>query len=167
MRLLVGRIGRAHGILGEATIEVRTDEPDKRFAVGAKVNTDKHGDLTIVSGRVHNGTLLLGFAGITTRNQIEELRNEMLYSDVDINESTGDEDEYHVLQLIGCIAYLQSGEKFGEVSDVINLPGQDLLAIETEQGEAVIPFVHQLVPEVDVKNKRMVVIPPTITGEIK
>ena len=167
MRLLVGRIGRAHGILGEATIEVRTDEPDKRFAIGATVNTDKHGDLTIVSGRVHNGILLLGFAGITTRNQIEELRNEMMYSEVDINEPTGDEDEYHVLQLIGCIAYLQSGEKFGEVSDVINLPGQDLLAIKSEHGETLIPFVHQLVPEVDIKNKRMVVIPPTITGELK
>jgi len=167
MRLLVGRIGRAHGILGEATIEVRTDEPDLRFAIGAKVNTDKHGDLTIVSGRVHNGILLLGFAGITTRNQIEVLRNEMMYSDVDINETTGDDDEYHVLQLIGCIAYLETGDKFGEVSDVINLPGQDLLAIQTEDGESLIPFVHQLVPEVDVKNKRMVVIPPTITGEIK
>jgi len=167
MRLLVGRIGRAHGILGEATIEVRTDEPDKRFAVGAKVNTDNHGDLTIVSGRVHNGILLLGFAGISTRNQVEELRNEMLYSDVDINADNGDEDEYHVLQLIGCITYLESGEKFGEVSDVINLPGQDLLAIKTEQEEVLIPFVHQLVPEVDVKNKRMIVIPPTITGEMK
>jgi len=167
MRLLVGRIGRAHGILGEATIEVRTDDPDLRFAVGAKVSTDKHGDLTIVSGRVHNGILLLGFAGITTRNQVEELRNEMMYSEVDINEPTGDDDEYHVLQLIGCIAYLESGDKFGEVTDVINLPGQDLLAIKTEEGESLIPFVHQLVPEVDVKNKRMVVIPPTITGEIK
>jgi 16S rRNA processing protein RimM len=167
MRLLVGRIGRAHGILGEATIEVRTDEPDLRFAIGAKVNTDKHGDLTIVSGRVHNGILLLGFAGITTRNQVEELRNEMMYSEVDINEPTGDDDEYHVLQLIGCIAYLESGDKFGEVTDVINLPGQDLLAIKTEEGESLIPFVHQLVPEVDVKNKRMLVIPPTITGEIK
>jgi 16S rRNA processing protein RimM len=167
MRLLVGRIGRAHGILGEATIEVRTDEPDLRFAVGAKVSTYKHGDLTIVSGRVHNGILLLGFAGITTRNQVEELRNEMMYSEVDINKPTGDDDEYHVLQLIGCIAYLESGDKFGEVTDVINLPGQDLLAIKTEEGESLIPFVHQLVPEVDVKNKRMLVIPPTITGEIK
>jgi 16S rRNA processing protein RimM len=91
----------------------------------------------------------------------------MMYSEVDINEPTGDEDEYHVLQLIGCIAYLQSGEKFGEVSDVINLPGQDLLAIKSEHGETLIPFVHQLVPEVDIKNKRMVVIPPTITGELK
>jgi 16S rRNA processing protein RimM len=167
MRLLVGRIGRAHGILGEATIEVRTDDPDIRFAVGAKVNTDKRGDLTIISGRVHNGILLLGFQGITTRNQIEEFRNEMLYSDVDINESTGDDDEYHVLQLIGCTTYLESGEKFGEVTDVINLPGQDLLAIKTDEGESLIPFVHQLVPEVDIKNRRIVVIPPTISGEMK
>jgi 16S rRNA processing protein RimM len=91
----------------------------------------------------------------------------MLYADVDINELNGDDDEYHVLQLIGCLAYLESGEKFGEVSDVINLPGQDLLAIKTDHGESLIPFVHQLVPEVDVKNKRMVVIPPTISGEIK
>jgi 16S rRNA processing protein RimM len=120
-----------------------------------------------VSGRVHNGILLLGFKGITTRNQVEELRNEMLYSDVDINESTGDDDEYHVLQLIGCMTYLESGEEYGEVSDVINLPGQDLLAIKTQEGESLIPFVHQLVPEVDIKNKRIVVIPPTITGEMK
>ena len=59
MRLLVGRIGRAHGILGEATIEVRTDEPDRRFAIGNQVSTDTHGDLKIISGRVHNGILLL------------------------------------------------------------------------------------------------------------
>jgi len=164
MRLLVGRIGRAHGILGEATIEVRTDEPDRRFAIGAVVQTDTHGELTITSGRVHNGILLLGFNGITDRNGIEKLRNTLLYADVDINEENDDEDEYHVMQLIGCQAVLESGEAYGEVTDVINLPGQDLLAIKTVQGEQLIPFVHQLVPIVDVKNKKVVVIPPAITG---
>lgn len=164
MRLLVGRIGRAHGILGEATIEVRTDEPDRRFAIGATVQTDTHGELTISSGRVHNGILLLGFNGITDRNGIEKLRNTLLYADVDINEDNDDEDEYHVMQLIGCQAVLENGESFGEVSDVINLPGQDLLAIKTQQGEQLIPFVHQLVPTVDVENKKVVVIPPAITG---
>lgn len=164
MRLLVGRIGRAHGILGEATIEVRTDEPDRRFAIGATVQTDTHGELTITSGRVHNGILLLGFNGITDRNGIEKLRNTLLYADVDINEENDDEDEYHVMQLIGCQAVLESGEAFGEVTDVINLPGQDLLAIKTEQGEQLIPFVHQLVPTVDIANKKVVVIPPAITG---
>jgi 16S rRNA processing protein RimM len=160
----VGRIGRAHGILGEATIEVRTDEPDRRFAIGATVQTDTHGDLTITSGRVHNGILLLGFNGITDRNGIEKLRNTLLYADVDINEENDDEDEYHVMQLIGCQAVLESGEAFGEVTDVINLPGQDLLAIKTVQGEQLIPFVHQLVPTVDIAKKKVVVIPPAITG---
>ena len=164
MRLLVGRIGRAHGILGEATIEVRTDEPDRRFAIGAVVQTDTHGELTITSGRVHNGILLLGFNGITDRNGIEKLRNTLLYADVDINEENDDEDEYHVMQLIGCQAVLESGEVFGEVTDVINLPGQDLLAVKTANGEQLIPFVHQLVPTVDVANKKVVVIPPAITG---
>ena len=120
MRLLVGRIGRAHGILGEATIEVRTDEPDRRFAIGATVQTDTHGDLKIISGRVHNGILLLGFDGITDRNGVEKLRNTLLYAEVDINEPSDVEDEYHVLQLIGCRAFLNNGDLFGEVSDVIN-----------------------------------------------
>jgi len=165
MRLLVGRIGRAHGILGEATIEVRTDEPDRRFAIGATVQTDSNGELKVISGRVHNGILLLGFEVITDRNSIEKLRNTLLYADVDINESN-DDDEYHVMQLIGCAAVLESGETFGEITDVINLPGQDLLAIKTTQGEQLIPFVHQLVPTVDIANKKVVVIPPTITGEM-
>jgi 16S rRNA processing protein RimM len=163
MRLLVGRIGRAHGILGEATIEVRSDDPDRRFAVGEKLHSDEHGDLTITSGRVHNGILLLGFAGYSDRNQIEKLRNTLLYAEVDINEVREDTDDYHVLQLIGCHAFLESGDLFGEVTDVINLPSQDLLAIETLHGEVLIPFVHQLVPIVDITAKRLVVIPPNIS----
>ena len=164
MRLLVGRIGRAHGILGEATIEVRTDEPNRRFAIGNQVSTDTQGDLTIISGRVHNGILLLGFAGFDDRNAIEKLRNTLLYAEVDINETSDVEDEYHVLQLVGCQVILESGEVFGEVIDVINLPGQDLLAIKTDEGEQLIPFVHQLVPTVDITNKKITVIPPALTG---
>ncbi len=163
MRLLVGRIGRAHGILGEATIEVRTDDPDARFAVGQKLETDTHGVLTITSGRVHNGILLLGFTGYTDRNQIEKLRNTLLYADVDINEEREDSDDYHVLQLIGCQAFLEDGELFGEVTDVINLPSQDLLAIKTLENEVLIPFVRQLVPIVDITAKRVVVVPPTMS----
>ena len=167
MRLLVGRIGRAHGILGEATIEVRTDDPDARFGVGQKLQTDGHGDLTITSGRVHNGILLLGFAGFSDRNQIEKLRNTLLYAQVDINEVREDEDDYHVLQIIGCQAFLEDETLFGEVTDVINLPGQDLLAIKTTSGEAFIPFVRQLVPVVDVKNRRLVVVPPDLNGVVQ
>jgi 16S rRNA processing protein RimM len=162
----VGRIGKAHGILGEATIEVRTDEAENRCALGAIMETDNHGNLTVASARVHNGILLLGFEGIEDRNAIEALRNELLYADVDIQAPGIDEDDYHVLQLIGCTAYLVDGDEFGIVTDVLNLPGQDVLAIKNAEGEVLIPFVHQLVPVVDIKAKRMTVIPPEIEGSI-
>jgi 16S rRNA processing protein RimM len=166
MRLNVGRIGKAHGILGEATIEVRTDEAEDRFSIGSQLETDSHGVLTVNSVRVHNGILLLGFEGITDRNQVELLRNELLYAEVDINAPGYDEDDYHVLQLIGCETFLEDGTLFGTISDVLNLPGQDVLAIKTESGEAMIPFVRQLVPTVDIANRKLVVIPPTISGSI-
>lgn len=167
MKLNVGRIGRAHGILGEATIEVRTDEAEDRFAIGAVLETDSHGDLTVVSARVHNGILLLGFQGIEDRNLIEALRNELLYAEVDIQAPGIDEDDYHVLQLVGCTAYLVDGDEFGVVTDVLNLPGQDVLAIKSADGEVLIPFVRQLVPVVDVKAQRMTVIPPDIDGSVR
>ena len=167
MKLNVGRIGKAHGILGEATIEVRTDEAEDRFAIGAVLETDSHGELTVVSARVHNGILLLGFQGIEDRNSIETLRNELLYAEVDIQAPGIDEDDYHVLQLVGCTAYLVDGDEFGTVTDVLNLPGQDVLAIKGADGEVLIPFVRQLVPVVDIKAKRMTVIPPDIDGSMQ
>ena len=167
MKLNVGRIGKAHGILGEATIEVRTDEAEDRFALGAVLETESHGNLTVASARVHNGILLLSFEGIEDRNAIETLRNELLYADVDIDAPGVDEDDYHVLQLVGCKAFLVDGDEFGEVTEVLNLPGQDVLVIKSGSAETLIPFVRQLVPIVDIKARRMTVIPPLIEGEMK
>ena len=167
MKLNVGCIGKAHGILGEATIEVRTDEAENRFAIGAVLQTQSHGLLTVASARVHNGILLLAFEGIDDRNGIEALRDELLFADVDIDAPGLDEDDYHVLQLIGCKAFLIDGDEYGEVTEVLNLPGQDVLVIKTETGESLIPFVRQLVPIVDVKARRMTVVPPEIEGEMR
>ena len=166
MRLNVGRIGRAHGILGEATIEVRTDDAASRFALGAILETDSTGKLVVDSVRVHNGILLLSFAGYSDRNAIEKLRDVLLYADIDIDAPGEDEDDYHVLQLIGCRAELEDGSTLGEVSDVLNLPGQDVLVIKGESGEVLIPFVRVLVPVVDIAGKRLTVIPPIIDGQM-
>jgi 16S rRNA processing protein RimM len=167
MRLNVGRIGRAHGILGEATIEVRTDDAATRFALNSSLETDEHGDLIVESVRVHNGILLLSFKGFTDRNAVEKLRDVLVYAEIDINEPGEDEDDYHVLQLIGCQTYLEDGSLVGEITDVLNLPGQDVLVIAGPTGEVLIPFVRALVPVVDIKNKKLTVIPPIIEGKVQ
>ena len=161
MLLVVGRIGRAHGVRGEATIEVRTDDPDARFPVGALLQTDpvEKGPLTIVSGRVHNGILLLGFAGITDRTAVEKLRNTLLLAEVDIDAESSD-DLYHIAQIKGCSVFLENGTEVGVVTDVLELPAQDTLVIETSSGEKLVPFVTSMVPTIDIENKKLVISPP-------
>jgi 16S rRNA processing protein RimM len=160
--LVVGRIGRAHGVLGETTVEVRTDLPEERFFVGAKLTTDPthFGPLTIESARGHNGVLLLKFAEVKDRTAVEKLRNVLLTAEVDINEELDDEDDFHVQQLLGSKVVTVDGIEVGILSDVINLPGQDLLAVDSTKGEILIPFVTEIVPVVDVANKLITIDPP-------
>ena len=70
------------------------------------------------------------------------------------------EDEYHVQQLIGCEVVLENGVILGELTDVLNLPGQDVLAIRGERGEILIPFISEFVPKVDIEKRKIVVVPP-------
>ncbi|MEU7836722.1 ribosome maturation factor RimM [Nonomuraea sp. NPDC049129] len=162
MQLVVGRIGRPHGVRGDVTVEVRTDDPELRFAVGAAVATDPadRGPLVIESRRWHKGALLITFAGVTQRDTAEELRGTMLVIDSDEVTPSDDPDEFHDHQLIGLTVVTVSGEAVGEVTDVLH-HGQDLLVVRRSgQDDALIPFVRALVPEVDLEGGRLVVDPP-------
>lgn len=161
MLLVVARIGRAHGVNGEATIEVRTDLPDERFIVGSVLVTEpsSFGPLTITSVRNHNGTLLLGFKEVKDRTAVEKLRDVLLLADVDISEG-GDEDNFHIQELLGCRVVTDTGVEVGIMTDLVQLPGQDLLAVDHNGREILIPFVLEIVPEIDVENKVITITPP-------
>ena len=158
MQLVVGRIGRAHGVLGEATIDVQTDDPDLRFKVGSKLTLDSGQELTIKSSRWHNQILLLGFEGVNDRNQIEALRDQLISSEVDLSALAPG--EYHYQQLIGCQVYLQNNELVGQVSEVVKLPGQDLLSVDKNGSQVLIPMVKKIIISIDVLAKKIVVNPP-------
>ena len=158
MQLVVGRIGRAHGVLGEATIEVRTDDADQRFSIGSKLTLDNGKELEIKSSRWHNQVLLLSFIGINDRNQIEELRDQLMSVDVDINQLAPG--EYHYQQLIGCEVFLEKGDLVGAVTEIVKLPGQDLLSIERNGKEVLVPMVAAIIISIDVEKKKIVINPP-------
>ncbi len=158
MQLVVGRIGRAHGVQGEATIEVRTDDPDLRFAIGEKLSLENGSALTVSGSRWHNQILLLSFAGITDRNKIEELRDQLLYAEVDTTSTAPG--EYHFQQLIGCQVFLPDQSNLGEVTEIVQLPGQDLLSVAAKKGEILIPMVKQIILSIDVSKKIIQINPP-------
>ena len=163
LRLVVGRIGKAHGVKGEVTIEVRTDDPDLRFAPGIELVTDpaSRGPLTVRRGRVQGARFVLSFEGVNDRNAAEALRNTLLVADIDPDESPEDPDEYYDHQLEGLTVRTVDGVELGVVEQMIHGPAQDLFAIRRPNGgELLLPFILEFVPDVDLERGVVTADPP-------
>lgn len=162
MLLAIGRIGRAHGVRGEVSVEIRTDDPDARFRPGASLATDPQdaGPLTVETVRTHSGRLLMRFAGVGDRDAAETLRGVLLLVDSADIPPTSDPEEFHDHELIGLAAVTVDGSELGEIVDVEH-HGQDLLVLRRTTGEdALVPFVSAIVTDVDVPAGRVVLDPP-------
>jgi len=161
MQVVVARIGKAHGLRGEVTVQVLTASPGERFVPGATFVTEPEaaGPLVLRSARDHNGVLLLGFEHTEDRSGAEELRGIRLLGEV-IEDDDG-EDSWYERDLVGLKAVAVSGDELGEVIALQSRPSQDLLVLRLTDGrEALVPFVAAIVPEVDVEGGRIVVDPP-------
>jgi 16S rRNA processing protein RimM len=161
--VVVGRIGRPHGIKGEVTVEVRTDLPERRFAPGTVLVAEpaRVGPLTVAAARWHSGRLLLSVAGVSDRNGAEALRGVILSAEVPDDEVSEDPEEFFDHQLRGLSVRTVEGVGVGVVDDVVHLPGQDLLGVRRPDGrETLVPFVAEMVPEIDVEAGYLVIDPP-------
>jgi 16S rRNA processing protein RimM len=151
------------------SVQVRTDVPERRFAVGSVLYTD-HPEvpaLTVAASRPHSGRLLVTFEEVHLRDVAEALRGTLLLIDADqagpavdpgapdVQEAWWDSD------LVGLVASTVDGLRLGPVIDVVHGPGGDLLTIAREDGrELLVPFVHDIVPIVDPGAGILVVDPP-------
>lgn len=158
MSQVVARLGKPHGIRGEFTVEVRTDDPDERFLVGSEFSTQPDiGTLTLTRARWHRDRLLLTFAEISDRTRAEEVRNTLISVEAD---DSDDDSAWYVADLIG-LDVIENDTVIGKVADVINNPAQDLLEITLDSGaDALIPFVEEIVPHVDIDSGTMTITPP-------
>jgi 16S rRNA processing protein RimM len=163
VELVVGRVGKPHGLRGEVTVEVRTDSPELRFAPGTVLTTDPPmpRPLVVETMHWHSGRLLLAFEGVLDRSAAEALRNVRLVIDVPDDEVPEDPEEFYDHQLVGLAAVTVGGVEVGVVNEVLHLPSQELLALRTPDGrEVLVPFVAEIVPQVDLPAGRVVLDPP-------
>jgi 16S rRNA processing protein RimM len=167
MQLQVARIGKPHGIRGEVTVQVLTDAPADRFVPGTDfvVEPASAGPLTVESARWNKDILLLAFEGIETRNQAETLRGAKLF--IETEELDEDDDEgWYEHELVGLEARVGS-RVVGKVAALHTMPVQDLLVVEDADGkEILVPFVEQIVPEVNVAGGFILLTPPDGLFEI-
>jgi 16S rRNA processing protein RimM len=165
MQIVVGRVGRPHGLRGEVTVEIRTDDPAQRFFAGAVLVTNPadRGPLTVSAARWHLGRLLVAFEGYADRETAEELRDTLLEIDSADLKPLSDPDEFYDHDLVGLGVVTVTGELVGTVSDVLH-HGQNLLVVDgsgARRGrEILVPFVTAIVPEVDLAGRKLTIDPP-------
>jgi len=161
MQVTVGRIGRPHGIRGDVVVGVRTDEPELRFAVGSRLDTDRAdvGPLTVAAVRWQSGELIVRFRGIRDRTSAGELRGTWLSVDSGTLAPTGDPDEFRDHDLVGLCVRTVDGAEVGVVEDVLH-HGQDTLIVRAASREILVPFVKAIVTSVDVEAGVLVIDPP-------
>ena len=148
MLVVIGRIGRAHGIRGELNVEIRTDEPERRFAPGSSIICGDR-TLTVASSRHHSGRLLVAFREVPDRTAAEQLHGSLLEAEVDPSERPDDPDELYDHQLIGLHVRAADDSVVGMVTRVMHGSAQDTLVVDAGAHEVLVPFVSALVPTVD------------------
>jgi len=164
----VARIGKPHGIRGDVTVEVLTDSPETRFMQGNVFSLVERGsqsqlfeELTVEKARWNKSILLLKFEEFSDRNTAQSLRNSELYAEP--QEPADDEDSWYADDLIGLTIHQDTldAPRLGEVSGLITGEAQDLLEVRLSDGsEVLLPFVEEIVPEIDEERGAIVITPP-------
>ncbi|MBD3926879.1 ribosome maturation factor RimM [Nocardioides cavernae] len=165
MEVVIGRIGKPHGLRGEVTLDVRTDEPERRFAPGTTLRAEapagadrRPSSLTVARARWHQSTLLVTFEELADRNAAEAARGTVLHATIAHDETPEDPEEYYDHQLVGLDVVDIDGSPLGSVKALVHGSAQDLLTVRTPDGrDTLVPFVSALVPEVDLAAGRIVV----------
>jgi 16S rRNA processing protein RimM len=178
MLLVVGQIGRPHGIRGEVSVIVRTDEPEDRFTAGSVFVTEVPRDRRVGTGpavaagvrfevpkqlvleqiRWHQGRGIAQFENVYDRNVAEELRGVFLQVDSEGLATPEDPDEFRDHELVGLRVESVDGAELGSVARIDHAAASDLIVMnKSGGGTALIPFVTRIVPTVDVASGKIVV----------
>lgn len=166
MDLVVGRVVKAHGITGEIVVEVRTDDPDARFAPGVALRGRARGGserpFTVESVREHGGRLLVRLTGVADRNSADELRGTVFVVDTADLPAIDDPDEFYDHELEGLRMVCADGTPVGKVSEVLHTAAGELLAVtaDADGREVLVPFVSAIVTSVSREDATIVIDPP-------
>lgn len=181
---LVGRIAKAHGIRGELVVKPVTDRPEAYFAPGCRLFAgDVNGDplsappapglrrssdappmtLTVTAARNHQQTILVTLDAVPDRTTAEQWRGRTLL--VPVEELTEPEDgEVFLHELAGMAAFDEHGASLGLVTAWYEVPQGILLGVMREDGELLVPFVDDIVLELDRAGRRLVLRLPDGLG---
>lgn len=162
----MGRLLKAHGLKGAIKLELYTDSPKERFAPGSVLRLQVPEDsawfgkeITVKELRWYNNAPVLFIEGIEDREHAEGLIRAILLVDQPLDELPTEPEAWFDHQLTG-LKVVRDGIEIGTLVRVDHMPAQDLLAINTEDSEVLLPFIKAFVPRVDIKAGLIEITPP-------
>ncbi|OBK38069.1 ribosome maturation factor RimM [Mycobacterium sp. 1245111.1] len=165
MELTVGRVVKAHGVTGELVVDIRTDDPEQRFAPGstlrAKGSDRSERSYTVDTVRPHGGRLLVRLSGVADRDTADALRGSVFVIDSADLPPIDEDDTYYDHQLEGLQVQTTAGVELGTVTEVLHTAAGELLAVKREHApELLVPFVSAIVTSVSLENGVVEIDPP-------
>ena len=157
--LEVGKIVNTHGLRGEVKVVPWTDYPDDfediEYVYAEKCGARERLDIKNIKYQKNN--LIVKFAQINDINEAETYKNLVLTADRDVLGKLP-EGVYYIADLIGLEVVKETGEKVGEISDVINTGANDIYVVKREgKRDMLIPVIDEVVKKVDLENKKVTV----------
>lgn len=155
--MLAGQIGKPHGTAGDVYVVRISDDPH-RFEPGARLLHEDGRELLVASSREHRDRFLVRFEGVASRSEAEALRGALFVPAGEVRDL--DEGEFWIHELEGFSVVV---DDVGEVGTLIRVdPGaaQDLLVIDTPNGERLVPYVAEIVVGVNKATQTITIDPP-------
>ena len=160
--VVVGRVARAHGRRGEVVVDPETDFPEARFQVGSTIFTLAEGrtiERCVTSARFHRGRAVLGFEGVGTIDEADQLAGAELH----VPESTLTplpQDTFYVHDLVGCDVRTLDGAPVGTVREIQRAAGVSRLIVGAAGGDIDVPLVDAICVRIDTASRSIVIDPP-------
>jgi 16S rRNA processing protein RimM len=149
----VGRIGAPHGVRGEVRVDPLTDFPD-RFAPNSRLYID--GSVVVVqTSRRRGSSVYLKFRGIDDRNAATELTGKELQ--VPQPREIAEPDVYYQHDVVGLEVQTERGDRLGRVEQIFSTGPNDVYVVRGERGELLLPAIDDVIKDVDLQNRRIVV----------
>ena len=165
MELIVGRVAKAHGVTGELVVDVRTDDPELRFAPGAtlraKASDHRERNYVVAAVRPHGNRILLRLEGVADRDAADGMRGSLFVIDSEDLPPIDEPDTFYDHQLEGLVVRTTAGRDIGTVTEVLHTAAGELLAVDrADADELLVPFVSAIVTSVSLDCGIVEIDPP-------
>lgn len=153
--LVVGKLGRPHGTLGEILMQVYTDFPE-RLQPGVTLYVgQQYQPLRLLKHRPHSKGMLVAFEGFQNREEIATFRNQLVHVHTSDRPALPIGDYYHH-QLLELQVIDEADRQLGKISRILETGANDVLVVQDRSGtEILIPAIDSVILDIDLDQKQV------------